>query len=191
MEWPVAALSAAEKYTLLTDCVVPRPIAWVTTRASAGEINIAPFSYFNIVSTEPMIVSLSVNRRLGPDGRSEQKDTALHLSQGGDCVIHIPSHDHAPAVHATGSSTPPSQEQIDSLGLQFAPAQTVKAPRIDNCAVALEGRLLQAIAVADRQQTVVSDLLLIEISHIYAADDVLHNGRVHPEPYAINANKRP
>ncbi|WP_373975614.1 flavin reductase family protein [Chitinibacter sp. SCUT-21] len=188
MEWPVATLSPSEKYNLITDCVVPRPIAWVTSSDANGKINIAPFSYFNIVSSEPMIVSLSVNRRMGQGGGSEQKDTALNLIHGGDCVIHIPSHDHAPAVHATGSGTPPSQEQIDSLGLQFAPAQTVKAPRIDDCGVALEGRFLQQIEVGS---PVVADLILIEIVHIYAADDLLHNGRVHPEPYAIAASKKP
>ncbi|QLI82872.1 flavin reductase family protein [Chitinibacter fontanus] len=188
MEWPVAILSPSEKYNLITDCVVPRPIAWVTSIDAAGKINIAPFSYFNIVSSEPMIVSLSVNRRLGQDGSSEQKDTALNLIHGGDCVIHIPSHDHAPAVHATGSGTPPSQAQIDALGLQFSPSLQVKTPRIDNCAVALEGRFLQHIEVA---QPIVADLILVEIVHIYAADDLLHNERVHPEPYAIAANKKP
>ncbi|MBM5575235.1 flavin reductase family protein [Deefgea sp. CFH1-16] len=188
MEWPVTALSPSEKYNLITDCVVPRPIAWVTSTNKDGSINIAPFSYFNIVSSEPLIVSLSVNRRQDQSGLNEQKDTAQNLLNGGDCVIHIPSHDHAPAVHATGSSTPPSQAQIDALGLMFAASQAVKTPRIENCAVALEGRLMQHIEVG---QPIAADLLLIEIVHIYTADDLLHNGRVHPEPYAINANKRP
>ncbi len=188
MEWPVAALSSHEKYNLITDCVVPRPIAWVTSQDAAGSVNIAPFSYFNIVSSEPMIVSLSVNRRLIDGGSPEQKDTASNLLHGGDCVIHIPSHDHAPAVHATGSGTPPSQAQIDALGLLFAPSKIVKTPRIQNCAVALEGRLLQRIEVGN---PIVADLLLVEIVHIYAADDLLHNNRVHPEPYSINASKRP
>ena len=187
MEWPVSALSASEKYTLITDCVVPRPIAWVSSIDAAGKVNIAPFSYFNIVSSEPMIVSLSVNRRAAQDGSNGQKDTTLNLLSGGDCVIHIPSHDHAPAVHATGSSTPPSDAQIDALGLQFCAAQAVKTPRIQNCAVALEGRLLQNIEVGN---PVVADLLLVEIVHIYAADDLLHNDRVHPEPYSISAMKR-
>jgi flavin reductase (DIM6/NTAB) family NADH-FMN oxidoreductase RutF len=189
MEWPVAALSPSEKYNLITDCVVPRPIAWVSSQNADGQINIAPFSYFNIVSSEPMIVSLSVNRRFSND-RSEagQKDTALNLIHGGDCVIHIPSHDHAPAVHATGSGIPPTREQIDALGLQFSPSQQVKTPRIADCAVALEGRFLQAIEIG---QPIVADLILIEIVHIYAADDLLHNDRVHPEPYAIAASKKP
>ncbi|WP_410498107.1 flavin reductase family protein [Chitinibacter sp. S2-10] len=187
MEWPVATLSPSEKYNLITDCVVPRPIAWVSSIDAAGKINIAPFSYFNIVSSDPMIVSLSVNRRMANEGENEQKDTALNLQQTGDCVIHIPSHDHAPAVHATGSGIPPSQEQIDALGLQFSPSQQVKTPRLENCGVALEGRFLQQIAIGN---PVVADLILVEIVHIYAADDLLHKGRVHPEPYAINANKR-
>ena len=184
MEWPVSTLSPSEKYTLITDCVVPRPIAWVSSIDDAGKVNIAPFSYFNIVSSEPMIVSLSVNRRAD----NEQKDTALNLLNGGDCVIHIPSHDHAPAVHATGSGTPPSDAQIDALGLLFAPSQAVKTPRIQNCAVALEGRLLQNIEVGN---PIVADLILVEIVHIFAADDLMHNGHVHPEPYSINAMKRP
>ncbi|QZA76485.1 flavin reductase family protein [Deefgea tanakiae] len=187
MEWPVSALTASEKYTLITDCVVPRPIAWVSSVDVLGKVNIAPFSYFNIVSSDPLIVSLSVNRRMADNGCCEQKDTALNLLSGGDCVIHIPSHDHAPAVHATGSSTPPSDAQIDALGLQFCAAQAVKTPRIQNCAVALEGRLLQNIEVGN---PVVADLILVEIVHIFAADDLMHNGHVHPEPYSINAMKR-
>ena len=123
MEWPVAALSPSQKYTLISDCVVPRPIAWISTRSEKGVVNVAPFSYFNIVSSEPLIVSVSVNRH-DKDGR--MKDTARNLLETGDCVVHLPSREHAFHVNATGAGYAPHQSEADELGLALMPAAAVQ-----------------------------------------------------------------
>ena len=79
-----ASLDADEVYKLLVGAVVPRPIAWVTTRSEAGHVNLAPFSCFTFVSSEPPMLAISVGRL-----RGELKDTARNIAREKEFVVHI------------------------------------------------------------------------------------------------------
>ena len=75
-----AALSAPERYKLLTAVVVPRPIAWVSTLGPGGEVNLAPYSFFGLMGSDPGVVAFAPGDR--PDGTP--KDTALNIGSGGE-----------------------------------------------------------------------------------------------------------
>lgn len=75
-----AALGAAERYKLVTGVVVPRPIAWVTTLGTDGHVNLAPFSFFGLMGSDPAVVAFAPGDC--PDGKP--KDTALNLAAGGN-----------------------------------------------------------------------------------------------------------
>lgn len=77
-------LTQRENYKLLIGSIIPRPVAIVTTRSAEGTVNIAPFSFFSIVSSEPAIVSIAVQRKKGT-----MKDTARNLLTTKEGVIHI------------------------------------------------------------------------------------------------------
>jgi flavin reductase (DIM6/NTAB) family NADH-FMN oxidoreductase RutF len=79
-----ASLSERDNYKFLIGSIIPRPIAFVTTLSKDGILNGAPFSYFNIVSSNPPMISLSIQRREG-----QQKDTARNIIDSKDFVIHI------------------------------------------------------------------------------------------------------
>jgi flavin reductase (DIM6/NTAB) family NADH-FMN oxidoreductase RutF len=176
MELTISALSPDEKYALISDCVVPRPIAWINTQSVNGIVNVAPFSYFNIVSNEPMIVSVSINRR---HDNALLKDTARNILQTGECVVHLPSRGHAPQVNASAAAFAPNESEATALGLALTPSTAVKPPRLADCGIALECRLHMHVEVGD---PVVADLMLLEVIHLGVADDLLRDGRIHPEP---------
>lgn len=176
MEWTISNLDEAGRHRLINECVIPRPIAWITTLNETGGVNVAPFSYFSIVTTEPLLVSVSINRH--DDGR--MKDTAFNLLNQGECVIHLPSRGHAPAVTATGVALPPDQSEAEMVGLALIPAQQVMPPRLADCAVVLEGRLYRQIEIGE---PAAADLLLIEVLQISVDDHLLRpDQRIHFEP---------
>jgi len=176
MEWSVSNLDEATRHALINQCVIPRPIAWVSSLNENGSVNVAPFSYFSIVTTEPLLVSISINRH--DDGR--RKDTAHNLLTQGECVIHLPARGHAPAVTATGAPLPPDQSEAEMAGLRLAPALRVMPPRLADCGIVLEGQLYRHVEVGEPAKT---DLMLIEIVQI-SVDDALirEDRRIHFEP---------
>lgn len=176
MEWSMAALPPGEKYTLLSDAVVPRPIAWVSTISPDGIVNVAPFSWFNMVTDDPPLVAISINRGKG----NVAKDTARNLLEQGECVIHLPSRDDVAQVAASGRNFAPHESEAELLGLPLTPATAVRPPRLANAVLALEGRLWLHIPIGS---PVIADHCLIEIVHVYAAESILQDGRIHPEPF--------
>ncbi|MBE9608876.1 flavin reductase family protein [Chitinilyticum piscinae] len=177
----MAALTPNEKYTLLSDAVVPRPIAWVSTVSTTGVVNVAPFSWFNMVTDDPPLVAISINR--GRDGQA--KDTARNLLEQGECVIHLPSRSDVAQVAASGRNFAPHESEAELLGLALAPAQSVTPPRLADAVLALEGRLWRHIPIEAPGQPgqVIADHCLIEIVHAFAADSILQDGRIHPDPF--------
>lgn len=80
-------LSSSERYHLMTQTVIPRPIAWVLTESSKANYNLAPFSYFTAVSSQPPLMMFSIGKK--PTG--ERKDTVVNLERQQHCVVHIAS----------------------------------------------------------------------------------------------------
>ena len=88
---PAADLNTDDMYLLLRDAVMPRPIAWVSTIDHAGRTNLAPYSFFNVVSPNPPVLGFSVgprNERRGTD-HYEPKDTLINIRETGDFVVNI------------------------------------------------------------------------------------------------------
>ena len=81
-----ASISERDNYKLMIGSIIPRPIAWVTTLTGAGTVNAAPFSYFNIVTSNPPILSVSVQRKNGA-----MKDTARNAAGLGEFVVLSPT----------------------------------------------------------------------------------------------------
>src|SRR5436189_5712909 len=93
-------LGQRETYKLLIGCVVPRPIAWVSTVDLAGVRNLAPFSFFNAIGSNPPAISVSISYVEGIDGR---KDTLRNISDTGEFVVNIVGEDLAQAMNATSA----------------------------------------------------------------------------------------
>ena len=137
------ALSAKDRYKLLTAVVIPRPIAWVTTVNAEGLVNAAPFSFFNVFGQDPALVILGLERR---DGAA--KDTERNIDATGEFVVNIPVAEDVEAMVGTAAAYPPDQSETEALGLELAPSLKVAPPRLAKAAIAIECERMMALSLS-------------------------------------------
>jgi flavin reductase (DIM6/NTAB) family NADH-FMN oxidoreductase RutF len=176
MEVAASDLSGRESYRLMIACLVPRPIAWVSTVDLGERTNLAPFSYFGGVTSSPPIVMVSVGRR-----RGERKDTARNLLVSRECVIHICDRSLAEKMVATSADVDHEVDEFELAGLTKEPAIDVRAPRIAEAAIAMEARLERHMEIG----TGPNDVFLLEVTRFHIRDDILTDGL--PDPARLSA----
>jgi flavin reductase (DIM6/NTAB) family NADH-FMN oxidoreductase RutF len=137
MQIDPAGQSNIDNYKLLTNLVVPRPIAWVTSVAPSGVVNLAPFSFFNAVGSDPLFLIISVACR--PDG--SPKDTGANIAAGGDFVVNLVTEDLLHAMNISAVEFPPDDSELTAADLHAAPSVHVKAPRLAQAQASLECKL--------------------------------------------------
>ena len=167
MEFDPTTLARRDAYQLLTACLVPRPIAWTSTVDAQGRPNLAPFSFFGGVTTDPMTVMVSVGRR-----RGERKDTARNLLEVGEAVIHIVTRPLATQMVKTSGDLAAGESEFEYAGLEVAPAVRVRPPRIAAAAIAMEATLQQHLEVGKGPV----DVFLLEVVQLFVRNDVLDQG---------------
>lgn len=135
-----ADVGAGRFYRLLTAVVVPRPIAWVSTRSAAGVDNLAPHSFFTVSCVDPPIVQFtSVGR----------KDTLRNVEETGEFVVCLAPEPLAAEVNATATDFPAAVSEFDAVGLRREPSACVAPPRVADSPVALECRLDRVLELGD------------------------------------------
>jgi flavin reductase (DIM6/NTAB) family NADH-FMN oxidoreductase RutF len=132
-------------YQLLISCIVPRPIAFVSTLSPAGTVNLAPFSFFNGVGGNPPAVMFSpCNSRMG-----KLKDTVVNLRQLGEFVVNTVPHAIAEAMNDASFEFPPDVSELEQCGFTALPSVHVKPPRVAESPVQMECRLMQIVPVGE------------------------------------------
>ncbi len=142
MQLDPAAMTPQSVYKLLIGCVVPRPIAWVSSVGAGGVPNLAPFSFFMGVCNEPPTVAFSSGPR---DGR--KKDTVVNVEHTGDFVVNVVDDDLAERMNLTSGEYPPEVDEFALTGLTAAPSVKVRAPRLAEAPINLECRVVQILPV--------------------------------------------
>jgi flavin reductase (DIM6/NTAB) family NADH-FMN oxidoreductase RutF len=120
--------------------VVPRPIGWLTSVSLKGEINLAPYSFFNAVSEDPPMVMFSSGGR---------KDSIAYIEESKEFVCNFASFALREAVSKTGMEFPRGVNEMIEAGLDSAPSRLVRPPRVAAAPCALECRLLQIVDLCD------------------------------------------
>lgn len=162
----LGALSASEGYRLLTSVVVPRPIAWVTTLGENGVVNAAPFSYFNLLGSDPPIVGIGVgNRRDG-----QPKDTARNAMTRGEFVVNLVDEAGAEPMNITAIDFPFGTSELTEAGLTAAASLHVAPPRIAESPISLECRLARTVEIGSNR------ILLGEVICIQVRSDLVEEG---------------
>ncbi|MDX1472810.1 MAG: flavin reductase family protein [Reinekea sp.] len=128
------ALDKSLVYRLLTHTVVPRPIAWVLTENEQGNHNVAPFSYFNIVCSDPAILMFSVGHKR--DG--SKKDTWQNIERNGKCVVHIATGELMPDVNESARTLPAGDSELNGMSVSLVEDAEFSLPRIQQCPVAFD-----------------------------------------------------
>jgi flavin reductase (DIM6/NTAB) family NADH-FMN oxidoreductase RutF len=131
-------LGALEAYKLATSLIVPRPIAWVGSRSKSGVDNLAPFSFFMGVSTQPPSIAISVARGRG----GALKDTAVNILATGHFTVSLVSFSHLDAMVTSSLPWPPDVSEFEAVEIPAVAADTVLAPRPAEALATMECRLV-------------------------------------------------
>lgn len=160
MEYDLGAMPSSDAYRLLTTLVVPRPIAWVTSIDPDGVVNAAPFSFFNLLGSDPPLIALGIsNRRSG-----HPKDTAANIESAGVFVINLVDEATAEAMNITAVEFPAGVSEITEAKLTLAPSVRVAVPRIAESPVHLECRHLETARPGNNR------VIFGEILHVHLRD---------------------
>ena len=171
MELDPATLEVRERYKLLIGCIVPRPIAFVSTVSPAGEPNLAPFSFFNAVcSNPPTVVFCPMIRSL--DGKT--KDTLDNVRATNEFVVNIVSEDLAEAMNLSSVEAPPEVNEFEFARVTAEPSVTVRPPRVKESRVHFECRVRQIVEIGSEPGG--GCVVIGEVLHIHVDDAVLTGG---------------
>lgn len=163
MHIEMSDLNPVQTYATMTQTLVPRPIAWVLTENDAGNYNLAPFSYFNGVSSDPPMVMFSV----GVQADGSIKDTRHNLEQRKDCIIHIAHREMAAEMTATSATMARDRSELSELGLATTTMPGSSLPRLSSARVAYEASLADVKMIGQQW------LAFLELKQLYLADSVV------------------
>jgi len=170
-----AHTDSADIYRILIGSVVPRPVAFVSTVSADGVGNLAPFSFFNAVSSNPPCLILGISRK--GDGSGDKKDTLRNIEATGEFVVNTSSEWLVePMVHC-GAAYPYGVDEMQKVGLTPIPSTHVRPPRIKESAVQFECKLHSAIDLGGG--TPGSTTLVVgRIVMLHIFDEAYNDGRV-------------
>ncbi|MCY7363729.1 MAG: flavin reductase family protein [Frankiaceae bacterium] len=166
-DYDPAELGAAV-YPLLNSVVVPRPIAWVSTRSAEGVDNLAPHSFFTISSVQPPVVQFT---SVGA------KDSLRNAEATGEFVVSTCPLDLIEQVNLTGTDFPADVSEFDAVGIEREPSRMVAPPRVKGSPVALECRLLGTRPFGRGDGGGGSTVVFGEVLWIAVDERVLRDGR--------------
>ena len=164
MELKISEAKLKDITSVLYRILIPRPIAWVSTKSKNGIDNLAPFSFYGGVTANPPIVSLGIGRRKG-----KHKDTAQNIIDTEECVIHLTSVELSEKMVLTSAELPPEEDEFEVAGINKKNSVDVKPPIIKEAQIAMEGKLYKHIEVGNSP----GDMMLIEIIRIHIDDSIL------------------
>lgn len=181
-------LDVTTVYKLMSNTIFPRPIAWIATEGESG-VNLAPFSYFIPVSSQPPCVMVSI----GPNEEGGLKDTAKNILLYGRATISLADEMKAGQIEATAEALPYGESEAEAFRIPTAPTVPGYPPRVADSKAALLCSLHQEVSLNGSDQTI----LFLKIDRFYYADDVIderynvklqHIGRVGRE-YLVDAKR--
>ena len=165
-------------YLLMRDSVMPRPIAWVSTIDAQGQTNLAPYSFFNVVSPSPPVLGFSVGPRSGKQSQHDYafKDTLLNIRATGEFVINVVPERLLDQMVRTADLLPHGASEFAHAGLTEMPSATVKPPRVLGAPVAYECTTFDILEIGQHHWV----MGLVRHVHLDAAIyDGLREGRNH------------
>lgn len=160
MQFDLQAVSPADRYKLLATTITPRPIAWVTTIDAGGNLNAAPFSFFNVLGEDPPVVGFSVADR----APGSKKDTEVNIRANGEFVLNLVSMAMLDAMNVTAIEFGPEVDELHEADLRLLPSVGVTPPRIAGSPVSLECRLFEIVKLGPLRSLIVGEVGLMHIA---------------------------
>ncbi len=168
-----ASISQAELYRLMIGGVVPRPIATVSTLSADGIANVAPYSFYNAVSSDPPCLSVSISR----NSKGLKKDTLLNIESSGEFVVNATPVSLAAKINQASAEYPHAVSEFAEAGLTPAPSLKVKAPRVAESPLSFECVLHAKLEIGSGQQGSTT-LVVGRIVAVQIDTRILRDGRI-------------
>jgi flavin reductase (DIM6/NTAB) family NADH-FMN oxidoreductase RutF len=159
-----------ENYKILSGSILPRPIALVSTLQENGKVNLAPFSYFNIVSSSPPLLSVSVRY-----DTSKQKDTSRNIFREKEFVVHIISEEFLEKANKTSISLSEEESELDYAGFHPAKSKHLRVPGISQARIRLECVYEQHLSFET------TDLIIGRVVGYWIDEDIFMDGKINLE----------
>lgn len=151
---------------LVQGSVVPRPIAWITSKNDDGSLNLAPFSYFNMFSESVVGVSFQGNKR-------NQKDTYHNLMREKAGVIHIVSYDSIEVMDQSSFPYESNRSEVNELRLETIESKKVMVDSIQEAMIAMEVEVIDDISIHKKDSTEQeANLVLMRVLHVSVDEKV-------------------
>jgi flavin reductase (DIM6/NTAB) family NADH-FMN oxidoreductase RutF len=160
----LSELSPSRVYYTMIQTLVPRPVAWVLSDNGDDSFNLAPFSYFNGVASDPPLIMLSIGKK--PDG--SLKDTRLNIMERNEFVVHIAHRELAENVTESSRVLPAGDSELDRVGMETTAFEDFRLPRLKDCRVAMACERYRVEDITPTQA-----LILGEVKAIYVDDEVV------------------
>ncbi|KAF1053070.1 MAG: hypothetical protein GAK43_01594 [Stenotrophomonas maltophilia] len=172
-------LLPADAYRWLASTVTPRPIAWVSSLSAEKQHNLAPFSFFQVISDSPATLMVNVNLR--EDG--SVKDTLRNARETGELVIHLVSADLAESMNATSATLPHGSSEFDAAGIASVASDRVKPLRIAGAKVAFECKVSEILPFPSHHPRSYLIFARVLLAHI---DDGVLKDATHVDPEKLD-----
>lgn len=174
-----ASLSHRERYFLIIGSIVPRPIAFVSTVSPGGTTNVAPFSYFNGVATEPPLLSVAIGSR---DGKP--KDSWRNVEETGEFVVNVVHEGIFEKMVTASGDFPPDVSEFDETGLTPLASERVAPPRVQESPIQLECVLHKLVKLGDPESPTALVIGEIVLAHVRRE---LYQEQGHIDPAGLGA----
>jgi flavin reductase (DIM6/NTAB) family NADH-FMN oxidoreductase RutF len=156
--------------------VAPRPIGWISTVNARGEVNLAPYSFFNAVSADPPMVFYGANGIHDADGG--EKDSLRNVRETGEFVCNLVSWELRQQMNATSTPAPPGISEMEVAGLASLPSRLVKPPRVAGSPAHLECKLHQCLELPNDPTTGERNVMVIgRVVGVHIDDEFITGGR--------------
>lgn len=163
------------RYNPLKACVVPRPIGWISTIDAAGAVNVAPFSFFQLLSYDPPFVMFSAGVHEVDGGK---KDTVANIEATGEFVYNMATWSQKDQMNMTANIVDRAVDEMAAAGLEGEPSRLVKPPRIKGSPVQFECTLHEVITLPGRKPSSVHRMVIGRVIAVHIADAIITDGRV-------------
>lgn len=167
--------SERENYKLLIGSIIPRPIAFVTSLSSEGVLNAAPYSYFTIVTANPPMVAISVQRKQGV-----RKDTSRNAIDTGAFVVHISDESYIDQINQTAAALASDESEVALARLTPVASDKIVVPGIAEASIRMECVLEQVITLGGTDVAPAADLIIGRVVQFHIAESLYENGHIDP-----------
>lgn len=176
-----SVIAQRDRYKLLTSLIVPRPIAFVTSKNPDGSINAAPFSFFNCMGSDPALIFISFSHRPETGGVTDGlKDTSRNIKASGEFVVNFVSEELAAQMNICATDFPPGVSEVEAAGLELASSHLITTPRLAASPASLECREHTRLEIGNNH------ILIGEVLGLIIRDDLLDPQRLYVDTSSLH-----